>query len=180
MSDEIPLIQRSRHLKKKFTSDERSTSAGDHDSDKCWKHIPSDRSPRDVTNKLSELVLNTKNLFTGVHSSNQTLDAIGDQLGSIHFIAEGTTLDGPTSRTSSDNTILGPSQFELVVRNLGKPSDLIPFSNVEKGLPMMATTPILAQPVPCALIAASIFSVIAITSEQHRKAALGIGEIIQQ
>ncbi|KAL3534886.1 hypothetical protein ACH5RR_003347 [Cinchona calisaya] len=42
----------------------------------------------------------------------------------------------------------------------------------------MPTMPILAQPVPCASIAASIFSVTAITSEQHRKAALGTGERI--
>ncbi|KAL3522971.1 hypothetical protein ACH5RR_015805 [Cinchona calisaya] len=99
------------------------------------------------------------------------------KLGSIHFIMEGATLDGPGS---SDNTNLGPNQFELVTRNLGKPYDLIPFSNIEKRLPMMPTTPILTQPIPCALIAASIFSITAITSEQHRKAALGIGERIQQ
>ncbi|KAL3513689.1 hypothetical protein ACH5RR_026406 [Cinchona calisaya] len=82
--------------------------------------------------------------------------------------------------TSSDNTISGPNQFELVACNLGKHSDLIPFSNVEKKLPVMPTTPILAQPVSFASIVASIFSVIAITSEQHRKTALGIGERIQQ
>ncbi|KAL3510083.1 hypothetical protein ACH5RR_029484 [Cinchona calisaya] len=35
MSDETPLIQRSRHLTKKFASNERSTSTGDRDSEKC-------------------------------------------------------------------------------------------------------------------------------------------------
>ncbi|KAL3504133.1 hypothetical protein ACH5RR_033974 [Cinchona calisaya] len=34
MSDETLLIQRSRRLRKKFSSDERSTSTGDRDSDK--------------------------------------------------------------------------------------------------------------------------------------------------
>ncbi|KAL3507475.1 hypothetical protein ACH5RR_032857 [Cinchona calisaya] len=110
-----------------------------------------------------------ENLFTGVHSSNHTLDAIGDQLGSIHFIAEGTTLDGPKS---NDDTISDPRQFELDARNLGKPFDVAPFSNVEKRLLVMPTMPFLAQPVLCTPTAPSIFSVTAITSEQHRKLAL--------
>ncbi|KAL3527951.1 hypothetical protein ACH5RR_012607 [Cinchona calisaya] len=135
MSNETLLIQGSRCLKKKFASDKRSTSAGDCDSDKCWKHISSDKSPRDVAN---------------------------NPLGSILFITESATLDGPES---DDNTILGPSQFELVVRNLGKPSDLTLFSNVKKRLLVMPTTPILAQPLMCAWTMPSIFSVTAIASE---------------
>ncbi|KAL3518788.1 hypothetical protein ACH5RR_021377 [Cinchona calisaya] len=152
ISDETPLIQRSRCLKEKFSSDGRSTLAGDCDSNKCWKHISSDRFPRDVANNPVELVLNMENLFT-----------------------EGTTLDGPES---NDNTILGPNQFELVARNLGKPSDLTPFSNAEKRLPLMPTTPILTQPVLCAPTTSSIFSVTTITSEQYHKVALGVGERI--
>ncbi|KAL3528151.1 hypothetical protein ACH5RR_012807 [Cinchona calisaya] len=99
MSDETLLIQRSRHIKKKFASDELSTSTGDHDRNKYWKHIPIDRRHK---------------------------------------------LDGPES---SDNTISGPSQFELVACNLGKPSDLTPLSIVDKRLPAMPTIPVLAQPI---------------------------------
>ncbi|KAL3507517.1 hypothetical protein ACH5RR_032899 [Cinchona calisaya] len=108
---------------KKFASDERSTSAGDCDSGKCWKHMMSNRSPQGVATNPAERVLNAEKMFTAILSSNQTLDAIGDQIGSIHFIAEGATLD---ETKSSDNTISGPRQFGLVARNLGKPFDLTP------------------------------------------------------
>ncbi|KAL3524861.1 hypothetical protein ACH5RR_013233 [Cinchona calisaya] len=212
VSDEIPLIQRSRRLRKKFTSDKLSISAGDRDSSKCWKHTPCDWSPQDIANNPAKPVLNVKNLFTGIHSSNQTLDAIRKQVllifflkyvattfffisptcktllllnapkfflkpGSIHFISEGTMLDG---QESNGNTISGPSQFELVVRNLGKPSDLIPLSNAEKMMPvMLPTMPIFSQPVLCAPPAPSIFSVTSIVSIQHRKNSFSIGERIQ-
>ncbi|KAL3522746.1 hypothetical protein ACH5RR_015580 [Cinchona calisaya] len=115
MSDETPLLQRSRCLKKKFANDNFS-----------WR-------PHNI---------------------------VGSE--------------------SSDNTISGPNQFELVAHNPGKPSDVTSFSNMEKRLLVMPTMPVLAQPVLCAQIAPSIFSVIAIASEQHCKAALGIGERIQQ
>ncbi|KAL3502471.1 hypothetical protein ACH5RR_036920 [Cinchona calisaya] len=95
----------------------------------------------------------------------------------IHFITEGATLDGPES---SNNTISGPSQFELVACNLGKPYDLTPLSNAEKRLAVMPTTPIFAQPVLRAPAIPSTFSVTIIASKQHRKAALGIRERIQR
>ncbi|KAL3537720.1 hypothetical protein ACH5RR_001086 [Cinchona calisaya] len=91
------------------------------------------------------------------------------KLGNIHFIVEGATLDGPKS---SDNTILGPNQFELVARNLGKPSDLTPFSIVEKRLHVMPTMLVLVEPILCSPIAPSIFSVTAIAFEQHHIAVL--------
>ncbi|KAL3519107.1 hypothetical protein ACH5RR_021696 [Cinchona calisaya] len=82
---------------------------------------------------------------------------------------EGATLDGSES---NDNTVSGPSQFQLVACNMGKPSDLTPFSIVEKRLPAMPTIPVLAQPILCAPTTSSIFSVTTIVSEQHRKATL--------
>ncbi|KAL3510522.1 hypothetical protein ACH5RR_029923 [Cinchona calisaya] len=97
-------------------------------------------------------------------------------LGSIHFITEGATLDGPKS---NENTVSCPSQFELVALNLGRPSDLTPFSNAEKRLPVMPTMPIFAQSTRGAPVVPSIFSISAITSEQHHKAVVGIRERIQ-
>ncbi|KAL3535109.1 hypothetical protein ACH5RR_003570 [Cinchona calisaya] len=93
------------------------------------------------------------------------------------FYRKCATLDGPES---NDNTISGLNQFELVARNVGKPSNVTPFSNMEKRLPVMPTMHVLAQPVLCAPTMPFIFSVTSIASEQHLKTDLGIGEKIQQ
>ncbi|KAL3499965.1 hypothetical protein ACH5RR_039058 [Cinchona calisaya] len=98
-------------------------------------------------------------------------DDIGDD-GDRNLCQEletrGSTLDGPES---SDNTILGPSQFELVAHNLGKPSDVTPFFKCGKEAACnVDVTPFLNVEK----------SVTTIMSEQHYKAALGIGERIQR
>ncbi|KAL3524576.1 hypothetical protein ACH5RR_012948 [Cinchona calisaya] len=56
------------------------------------------RSPQGVSTNPAKLVLNAENLFIGVHNFNQSPDTIGDRFGSIHFIVEGATLDGPESK----------------------------------------------------------------------------------
>ncbi|KAL3533620.1 hypothetical protein ACH5RR_007141 [Cinchona calisaya] len=109
---------------------------------------------------------------SGHLSQQPQLDEMSDETLLIQrFATEGATLNGPKS---SDNTISGRSQFEFVVRNLGKPSDLTPFSNAEKWFPMMPTMPILAQPILHEPTAPSIFSLTAIAPEQYHKAALMI------
>ncbi|KAL3507148.1 hypothetical protein ACH5RR_032530 [Cinchona calisaya] len=102
--------------------------------------------------------------------------AIKDQLGSIHFIAEGAALDGSES---TDNTISSSSQFELVERNLEKPSELTSLLNVEKRLPICPLC-LFAQLALHARATTFVLSVGAIASEQHDKVALGIGDKIQQ
>ncbi|KAL3534979.1 hypothetical protein ACH5RR_003440 [Cinchona calisaya] len=114
MSNETLPIQRLRHLRKKFASYERSTTAGDLDSDKCLKHIPSGNSPQGVATNPADLVLNAKNSFTGVHSSDQTLHAIGNQVPVVPSIFSVTTITSEQHRQAT----LGGFERDLVLESV--------------------------------------------------------------